>query len=530
MNPAAPPKVPPDNPLDAALAYAARGWPVFPCNPVPDPPGCDPRRRRAKAPLVAGADRDAARRAIPHTGGLWRATTDAQAIRAWWRRHPRALVGVPTGARIGAFVIDLDPKGESLADVEARLVAAVGPLPAGPRSITQSGGAHLWFRLPEGEAVPRNSAKRLAGIDWRGDGGYVIAPPSRMTDGAAYRWAIGLDAAALPEPPAALLDLVYQRGAFARGRAAAEASGDADAGEAEEPSAPARVVAGDDPAERAVRRYALAALDRARADVCGARPGTRGHTLNAVAFGLAPFVALGVLSEREAVAALRDGADACGLTRTDGVRERDAKIRRGLDAGAGNTADLARRLGEIRAEARRRAERWARPPAPSAPPAELPPLEFYVSPEADGRATRTHASCREPAREPPAAPGLGGADRVLAGLLAIHPEIAERQPERFAGLAGLADERCRADARRRLPALGLIDSACAERVAELMLRQRALVEAEEDLDRSIAAAGAHSQDLERIVALAAALREERDRIVLDAQRLADDMRAYRRAG
>jgi putative DNA primase/helicase len=176
--------------LDAALAYASAGWPVFPCDWRQDAPDLEGRKKRAKAPLVPGPDKDEQGEKIPETGGLWRATTDEKQIRAWWKKYPRALIGVPTGARIGLFVVDLDPRhGETVSDVHARLEAAVGPLPKGPVSITQSGGWHLWFRLPGGE-MPHNSAKRIAGVDWRGQGGYVIVPPSIMSDGRGYHWLV----------------------------------------------------------------------------------------------------------------------------------------------------------------------------------------------------------------------------------------------------------------------------------------------------------------------------------------------------
>ena len=174
--------------LDAALGYAARSWPVFPCDWRQDGPG-QKGRKRAKAPLVAGADRDEHRKPIPETGGLWRASTDPVQIRKWWGKYPQALIGVPTGARIGLFVIDIDPSDDDSVDaVLQRLTDAVGPLPATPVSVTQSGGRHIWFRNPVGKDLPHNSAKRIAGVDWRGHGGYVIVPPSRMSDGKAYRW------------------------------------------------------------------------------------------------------------------------------------------------------------------------------------------------------------------------------------------------------------------------------------------------------------------------------------------------------
>jgi putative DNA primase/helicase len=181
--------------LDAALGYAERGWAVFPCDWRQDPPGLKVKKKRAKAPLVAGPDRDQAGAPIPETGGLWRASTDPVQIRAWWKKYPQALIGVPTGARLGLFVIDLDPsEGDSVDQVLQRLTDAVGPLPGGPISATQSGGRHLWFRNPVGEALPHNSAKRIPGVDWRGQGGYVIVPPSRMSDGKIYQWLVAPDA------------------------------------------------------------------------------------------------------------------------------------------------------------------------------------------------------------------------------------------------------------------------------------------------------------------------------------------------
>ena len=168
---------------EAALAYAAAGWPVFPCNPKQGPGG--------KRPLVAGADKDAEGKPVPKTGGLWRASTDEKQIRAWWGKYPNALIGVPTGARIGLFVVDLDPReGECVDEVRLRLEEAIGPLPETPISITQSGGWHIWFRNPESDELPKNSAARIPGVDWRGDGGYVIVPPSVMSDGKAYSWLV----------------------------------------------------------------------------------------------------------------------------------------------------------------------------------------------------------------------------------------------------------------------------------------------------------------------------------------------------
>nr|AWL93065.1 hypothetical protein CIT37_13275 [Bradyrhizobium ottawaense] len=176
----------------AALAYAAKGWPVFPCHP------------ETKQPLVKGDAEPATGKAIPGSGGLKKATTDKAQIEAWWRKYPNAMIGVPTGATIGAFVVDIDAGTDSktgevydAAAILGRLEAALGcPLPPTRACRTPRGGLHLYFGLPEGGgAMPRNRAGILKRVDVRGEGGYVIVPPSLRSDGADYVWQSEEDAA-----------------------------------------------------------------------------------------------------------------------------------------------------------------------------------------------------------------------------------------------------------------------------------------------------------------------------------------------
>ena len=145
--------------LKAALAYAGRGVPVFPCEPG------------AKRPLTRN--------------GHWDATTDPHAIERWWGRWPSANVGVPTGKKSGIVVLDVDAAAggpESLAKLERLSV----PVPKTTRTRTGGGGVHLYFRYPR-ETDIRNSAGLLGpGLDVRGEGGYVVVPPSR-TQGS-YEW------------------------------------------------------------------------------------------------------------------------------------------------------------------------------------------------------------------------------------------------------------------------------------------------------------------------------------------------------
>jgi hypothetical protein len=145
--------------LKAALAYARRGVPVFPCEPG------------AKRPLTRN--------------GYWDATKDPHAIGRWWRRWPSANVAVPTGNKSGVVVLDVDPNAggsESLGKLEQ----AGAPVPKTARARTGGGGIHVFFRYLR-ETNIRNSVGLLGpGLDVRGEGGYVVVPPSR-TQGP-YKW------------------------------------------------------------------------------------------------------------------------------------------------------------------------------------------------------------------------------------------------------------------------------------------------------------------------------------------------------
>lgn len=343
--------------LDHALYYAALGWRVFPCDPHPEKP-------RSKRPLVV-TDKDDAGKPIEGSGWPAKATTNEAQIRAWWKKWPNALIGMAPGWA-GGYVADLDPKGESVEAVEARLAEAIGgPLPAGPRTITQSGGRHVWFRRPDGLHWP-NDPPGLKNIDIRCDAGYVILPPSVMGNGNFYAWeGVPFDPATAPEVPPALLELIANRKLQRH-----DGDGPAPARE----SGPARALASDRPGEEAKRRYARSALDRIAADLARAAEGQRGHDLYAAACQLGRFIAAGAISEREALAALEDGADANGLMRDDGRKRVAREIARGLDMGRADAADVIARLEEIarEAEGRRRPLGGARPPEPPLPDGAIP--------------------------------------------------------------------------------------------------------------------------------------------------------------
>lgn len=297
--------------LAEALAYAARGWPVFPCNP------------ETKRPLV-GKDRDKDGKEIPNTGGVKKATTDEAQIREWWGRWPLALIGVAMGGRAGVWVIDFDPRdGETVDEVEARFIAEVGALPAGPQSRTQSGGKHVWLTMPEGEE-PRNSVKRLKNIDWRAEGGYVIAPPSVMKSGTKYEWIISPDFIGFPKPTEAILDLVMRRGKWAPQQT---------------PKAVAR--AGYVPSNDKIRRYCTLALQKASARVAAAIEGTWNNTLNNEALNIGHLVGTGGITYDEAYESLRDAAYAWGIGNDDKALVPGGTLERALHDGMREPKDLS---------------------------------------------------------------------------------------------------------------------------------------------------------------------------------------------
>ncbi len=169
--------------LAAALAYGRKGWAVFPC--APD-----------KTPLTSRGFKDA--------------TTDADQIAAWWTRSPEAWIGRATGG--GSFVVDIDPRhggGATLAAWEAEN----GALPYTVEARTPSGGSHLYFAVPEGINVRSGAGVIGPGVDVRGEGGYVIVPPS-----PGYQWVE--NGGGLENAPEALLRSLRTSTSYGRGPAA----------------------------------------------------------------------------------------------------------------------------------------------------------------------------------------------------------------------------------------------------------------------------------------------------------------------
>ena len=265
--------------LDAALAYAGRGIPVYPIHwPRPSPGGtalacscprgryCD---RPAKHPLVWHGIKDASR--------------DPTQLARWWQRWPNANIGLATGIIFDALDID---GLQGMAALRQQL-PTVGRRHPGPLVATGGGGWHYWY-APAG--FGNRPPQGLAHVDWRGLGGSVLAPPSRHTSGGRYRWLRGLDQASLPEVPTALRALL----------------------EPHQPPARSSPPGGFRPAELG-HPYGRRVLAAELAILQQARPRSRNRTLNRCAFKVYRYVAGGLLDEQQTTATLTTVAISIGL-------------------------------------------------------------------------------------------------------------------------------------------------------------------------------------------------------------------------
>src|SRR5579863_8197604 len=161
--------------LSAALAYALRGWQVFPLNYIIDgecscgDPTCG---SPGKHPLTQH--------------GLYDASVEVEQVSRWWSENPSANIGIVTGAASGILVIDLD--GDTGRDSFYDLLKEHNSVALDTLGVrTGGGGYHLYFGYPQNRV--RNSASKLATrVDVRGDGGYVVAPPSMHATGSRYEW------------------------------------------------------------------------------------------------------------------------------------------------------------------------------------------------------------------------------------------------------------------------------------------------------------------------------------------------------
>lgn len=170
---------------DAAVAYAAAGVAVFPC--------------------LAGGKRPLTEH------GFLDASTDLSRIRAWWDRTPNANIGIPTGITVDVLDADVHAAGTGFPVLRALqqegLVAGWGQAVRSP-----SGGLHLYYPASD-STNSRSWSRGGAHIDFRGSGGYIIAPPSRITTarGETPYLVIGYGRAPRPVAADTIRDLLTPR-------------------------------------------------------------------------------------------------------------------------------------------------------------------------------------------------------------------------------------------------------------------------------------------------------------------------------
>lgn len=165
--------------LEAALIYAGEGFSVIPLHFLNHAGNCTCGKVDCASPGKHPLTRH----------GLRDASNDPAQIEKWWQQFPRANIGLCTGTISGGLVvIDFDPRHGGSEDGLN--------LPESLKVITGN-GHHRWFT--SGDQV-RNSASKLGqGIDVRGTGGYVVAPPSKHVSGRTYTFDNQLAIAELPE-------------------------------------------------------------------------------------------------------------------------------------------------------------------------------------------------------------------------------------------------------------------------------------------------------------------------------------------
>lgn len=266
----------------SAMRYVERGWPVFPLS------------ARKKTPATSNGFKDA--------------TRDPVSVKSWAERLPSANIGIPTGAET-FDVLDVDgPEGEATL---ARILERYGPLP--DTTETRTGrGRQFWF-APSGLTC---TASRIGkGLDTRGAGGYVVAPPSVHPNGAVYTFTReGVFAPA----PTWLLEAI---------------------GKANE-STPATASRDSHGSSTPYGRAALGGLFR---DVAGAPEGTRNDALNRAAHRAGRLVGGGQIAEGDALEVLTEGARRAGLVESEARKT----LASGLGAGLAEPAAVPRTFGSL---------------------------------------------------------------------------------------------------------------------------------------------------------------------------------------
>jgi hypothetical protein len=162
------------NVVAASLDYARRGWRVFPAHGI------------VNGRCTCGRSCSAPGKHPATTNGVKDASVDQSRIEAYWSKKAEMNVGIATGSVSGFWVLDVDAKSGGL-DTLRDLERQHGELPRTVVSHTGGGGRHFLFVLEDGDRV-QSRVGVFQGVDVRGEGGYIVGPPSRHASGQSYVW------------------------------------------------------------------------------------------------------------------------------------------------------------------------------------------------------------------------------------------------------------------------------------------------------------------------------------------------------
>lgn len=283
--------------------YAGHGVPVFPLHHPVDgrcscgDPTCPKDGPDGKCVCTHACCTSPAKH--PRTKhGLTDASCDAATIDEWWRKWPTANIGVRTGIIFDALDVDGEPGRFALHGwLNGR------ELPPRPTSRTQSGGWHMLFQ-PTGGG---NRARMVDHVDWRGRGGYIVAPPS-VGLGGPYVWLRAVpNLLDIPAAPKWLHDLVVP------------------------PRPPQQAVHVRGPVDR-TSRYGEAALRNILTRLADTGPGARNNALNEAAYACGQIIGAGLMDPGIATDALIHVGIRIGLSE----KETRLTVNSGLAAGARN--------------------------------------------------------------------------------------------------------------------------------------------------------------------------------------------------
>jgi hypothetical protein len=128
--------------------------------------------------------------------------TEADLI-TWWKRWPDARIGIVTGIISGIVVVDIDPRHGG--KVEG------AKFPSTLTSLTGGGGWHFFYKHPMNQIIPNTTSFPEKGLDIRGDGGFVVVPPSLHASGVEYAWSESFDMQLITHCPPWVINCVQEK-------------------------------------------------------------------------------------------------------------------------------------------------------------------------------------------------------------------------------------------------------------------------------------------------------------------------------